>query len=288
MDIPSRGFFGRKSKPEAEKKSEEAASPETEETAATEETKEQAAVEESKSAEAPQEGKQAREGKDSSTSSSGSDSSDKEGEEEQALSAKDVKRIKQLFNEQEAEIKSLEKQLKDLEEESKKKIEELEALSKRKDNEIKLARIEYTKQVKENEATVVRYRKMIEDEKEFAITKFAKDLLEVRDAVRMAIEHTDMEAVAAEEDLQAVKDRFTANMEGQAMNAQVMDKVLERFKVTQYDPKGQKFDPQLHEAVFTVAQSENENDTVEIVMQTGWKIGDRILRAAKVGIVKKS
>lgn len=71
------------------------------------------------------------------------------------------------------------------------------------------------------------------------------------------------------------------------MTADVMDKVLERFKVVQYDPKGEKFDPTLHEAVFTVAQSENVNDTVEIVMQTGWKIGDRILRAAKVGIVKK-
>ena len=40
------------------------------------------------------------------------------------------------------------------------------------------------------------------------------------------------------------------------MTAEVMDKVLERFKVIQYDPKGQKFDATLHEAVFTVAQSE--------------------------------
>ena len=46
-----------------------------------------------------------------------------------------------------------------------------------------------------------RYRKMINDEKEFAISKFAKDLLEVRDAVRMAIEHTDTEALQAEEDI---------------------------------------------------------------------------------------
>ena len=41
--------------------------------------------------------------------------------------------------------------------------------------------------------TVQRYRKMIEDEKSFAITKFAKDLLEVRDAVRLALENTDRE-----------------------------------------------------------------------------------------------
>jgi len=128
---------------------------------------------------------------------------------------------------------------------------------------------------------------MIEDEKEFAITKFAKDLLEVRDAVRLALEHTDMEAIKANEDIVDVKEKFVGNMEGQQMTADVMDKVLERFKVVQYDPKGEKFDPTLHEAVFTVAQSENDNDTVEIVMQTGWKIGERILRAAKVGIVKK-
>ena len=94
-----------------------------------------------------------------------------------------------------------------------------------------MARIEYTKQVKENEATVVRYRKMIADEKEFAITKFAKDLLEVRDAIRLAQENTNVEAVKADEDIQVVKDKFIANMEGQKMTAEVMDKVLERFKV---------------------------------------------------------
>lgn len=42
---------------------------------------------------------------------------------------------------------------------------------------------------------MLRYRKMIEDEKEFAITKFAKDLLEVRDALRMAIENTNIDAI---------------------------------------------------------------------------------------------
>ena len=60
---------------------------------------------------------------------------------------------------------------------------------------MKLVRIEYTKQVHENEATVKRYRKMIEEEKVFAVTKFAKDLLEVRDALRMALENSDIEGV---------------------------------------------------------------------------------------------
>jgi len=152
---------------------------------------------------------------------------------------------------------------------------------------MKAFRIEYTKQVRENEDTVKRYRKMIEDEKLFAITKFAKDLLEVRDAMRFALENTNEASVMAEEDIQAVKDKFSANLEGQVMTADVMDKVLGRFNLEQYDPKGNKFDPTLHEAVFTVKDSELDNNHVAITMQTGWKIGERILRAAKVGIVKK-
>ena len=62
---------------------------------------------------------------------------------------------------------------------------------------------------------MVRYRKMIEDEKDFAVTKFAKDLLEVRDAVRMAIEHFDEEAVKADEDIEALRGKFLGTMEGQ-------------------------------------------------------------------------
>ena len=107
------------------------------------------------------------------------------------MSAEDVKKIRELFNEQEEDIKKLEDDVKRLETEAKSLNGELD--EKKKDiahfeKEMKLVRIEYTKQVHENEETVRRYRKMIEDEKIFAITKFAKDLLEVRDALRFALE----------------------------------------------------------------------------------------------------
>jgi molecular chaperone GrpE (heat shock protein) len=94
---------------------------------------------------------------------------------------------------------------------------------------MKAFRIEYTKQVRENEATVVRYRQLIADEKQFAITKFAKDLLDVRDAIRMALENTDLEAAKNEEDLAVLKETFVANVEGQTLTAEVMDNVLRRF-----------------------------------------------------------
>ena len=67
-----------------------------------------------------------------------------------------------------------------------------------------------------------------------------------------------------------------------------MDSTLKRFGVIQFDPKGEKFDPNIHEAVFTIPEHKQDNNTVAEVMQTGWKIGERVLRAAKVGIVKKT
>lgn len=65
-----------------------------------------------------------------------------------------------------------------------------------------------------------------------------------------------------------------------------MDHCFARFNIIQYDPKGEKFNPLLHEAVFTVNEADAEAGTIAVVMQTGFKIGDRVLRAAKVGIVK--
>jgi len=56
-----------------------------------------------------------------------------------------------------------------------------------------VCRIELTNQVNENKATIVRYKKIVEDEKQFAITKFAKELLSVRDAIRMALENTNLD-----------------------------------------------------------------------------------------------
>jgi molecular chaperone GrpE len=72
------------------------------------------------------------------------------------------------------------------------------------------------------------------------------------------------------------------------MTSELMDKILNKFEVNPHSPLGEKFDPNVHEAVFVIPKSdEYENNHVGHVMQSGWKIGDRILRAAKVGIVKK-
>ncbi|GAA1999722.1 nucleotide exchange factor GrpE [Brevibacterium samyangense] len=59
---------------------------------------------------------------------------------------------------------------------------------------------------------------------------------------------------------------------------------LEKLGVTQYGEPGEEFDPHLHEALMQQPSEEVETATVFMVMQPGYKVGDRVVRAARVGV----
>ena len=139
----------------------------------------------------------------------------------------------------------------------------------------------------ENDNTVKRYKKEIDATKEFAISKFAKDVLDVKDNLERSNEFLMKVNVQEEKDIETLRSHFDHIKQGMMMTSTSMDATLRRYGVLPYNPKGQKFDPNTQEAVFTIPDHPQENNTVAEVMQTGWKIGERILRAAKVGIVKK-
>ena len=103
----------------------------------------------------------------------------------------------------------------------------------------------------------------------------------------MALEHINMDEIKEMEDIEQLHSKIEQVVKGQEITSKIMDKVLLKFEVTQFDPAGEKFDPNVHDAIYVIPASDQENDTVGKVIQTGWKIGDRVLRAAKVGIVKK-
>jgi molecular chaperone GrpE (heat shock protein) len=63
-------------------------------------------------------------------------------------------------------------------------------------------------------------------------------------------------------------------------------KTLERHGVKKLEPQGQRFDPNLHQAMFEVPNAEVPNGTVVQVVQSGYVIGDRVLRPALVGVSK--
>jgi molecular chaperone GrpE len=117
-------------------------------------------------------------------------------------------------------------------------------------------------QLAENDNTIKRYLKEIDQTKEFAITKFAKELLDVRDNLELAGKHIEKIKVDDKTSLDDLKSHFEQLTKGLVMTSTVMDKVLNKFGVVQYDPKGEKFDPNKHEAVFVFSDPDIENNHI--------------------------
>lgn len=117
------------------------------------------------------------------------------------------------------------------------------------------------------------------DAKAYAITGFARDMLNVADNIHRAIESA-READGA--DSPAVK----ALIEGVELTERDLLATLGRHGVKLLTPEGQKFDPHFHQAMFEVPTDEVPSGTVVQVLQNGYAIGDRVLRPAMVGVAK--
>ncbi len=123
-----------------------------------------------------------------------------------------------------------------------------------------------------------RANRQIEDARLYAVEKFARDLLSVSDNLARAVESVppDSRGIMTE----AVK---TA-LEGVELTQKELVSVLSRHGVTAIDASpGAAFDPALHQAV-TQIPSEHPAGSVAQLFQSGWRIGDRTLRAAMVAV----
>ncbi len=125
-----------------------------------------------------------------------------------------------------------------------------------------------------------RTEREVSDAKTYGVTSFARDMLTVVDNLARALEHLPAEArAAAEPQIQSV-------IEGVELTARDLEAVLGRHGVKKLDPKGQKFDPNFHQAIFEAPDETVPAGTVSQVVQSGWTIGDRVLRPAMVGVSK--
>jgi molecular chaperone GrpE len=120
----------------------------------------------------------------------------------------------------------------------------------------------------------------IVDARTYAVTNFARDMLNVADNVRRAIESVPEEARGTAE------GAFKGLIDGIDLTERDLLKTLERHGVKMLDPQGEKFDPHLHQAMFEVPNPDVPNGTVVQVVQSGYVIGDRVLRPALVGVAK--
>ena len=119
-----------------------------------------------------------------------------------------------------------------------------------------------------------------EDAAKYAIANFARDVLQVSDNLHRALEAIPAAALAEDEALKNLH-------EGVSATERQLDAALERQQVKRIWPMGEKFDANLHQAMFEVPTADQAPGTVVQVMQAGYLIHDRLLRPALVGVAKQ-
>lgn len=125
-------------------------------------------------------------------------------------------------------------------------------------------------------------RRMERDKSEtakYAISNFARDVLSVGDNIRRAIEAVPDDAATSDSALKSLLD-------GVEMTERELLNVLERHGIARVEPKGERFDPNQHQAMFEIENEDVPAGTILEVMQAGYIIADRVLRPAMVGVSK--
>jgi molecular chaperone GrpE len=119
-----------------------------------------------------------------------------------------------------------------------------------------------------------------EDALKYAIAGFAKDLLSVADNLRRALESLPESEVPDE--------RTRSLLAGVAATERELSNVFERHGIKRIDPKGERFDHNLHQAIFEAERPDQPGGTIVEVLQPGYLLHDRLVRPAMVGVAKAS
>ena len=126
----------------------------------------------------------------------------------------------------------------------------------------------------ENTRTIA--RRDVRNAKDFAAQSFAKALLDVSDSLSYALK-------AAEDDDAVTVDKLK---EGVELTRNQLVKAFASNGLVEYGAVDEPFDPSLHEALFEYDDADKDPATIGQLVKTGFKLHDRVIRAAQVGVVK--
>ncbi|CAK7230837.1 GrpE, mitochondrial [Sporothrix curviconia] len=136
-----------------------------------------------------------------------------------------------------------------------------------------------------------RTKREVKSARDFAITGFAKDLVDSVDNLDRALSMVPETKAAADAADAAAAAEEEANqdlinlVDGLKMTETVLVNTLKKHGLERFDPHGDKFDPNEHEATFMTPMPDKEHNTVFHTQQKGFRLNGRVLRAAKVGVV---
>lgn len=134
-----------------------------------------------------------------------------------------------------------------------------------------------------------------EQQRDFAITRFAGDLLETVDVLALALKSVPESVFAqtnspssdsSSPDSKSVQTYLKELHQGVDMTHRLLLSTLFKYHIKPFDPTGDKFDPNQHEAMYQAPIPGKEPGTILECQKTGYMIKDRLLRAAQVGVVQ--
>jgi len=131
----------------------------------------------------------------------------------------------------------------------------------------------------ETENTRRRAARDRDDAQKYGITNFAREVLAVADNLRRALEAIPADTLQSDEALKTLYD-------GVAATERQLEAALGKQQIQRVWPEGERFDSNFHQAMFEVPDSGKPAGTVVQVLQAGYKIHDRLLRPALVGVAK--
>lgn len=133
-----------------------------------------------------------------------------------------------------------------------------------------------------------------EQTRDFAISRFAGDLLETVDVLSLALKSVPDSAITETNSSSPPPDHKTPSAylqelhHGVEMTQRLLLQTLFKYQVKPFDPTGDKFDPNKHEALYQAPVPGKEPGTVIDCQTVGYTIKDRVLRAAKVGVAQET
>ena len=133
----------------------------------------------------------------------------------------------------------------------------------------------YVRAVAETDNVRKRAAKDVERAHKYALEAFAKEMLGVRDSFEMGIDAAESADAAS-------------LVEGNQATLKLLTTTLERFGISEVDPIGEPFDPELHEAISMQPSDTAEPGSVLVVAQKGYALNGRLLRPAMVVVAAEA
>ena len=147
-------------------------------------------------------------------------------------------------------------------------------------NELEQAIEDKKRALAEAENTRRRGIKDLEQSRKYGHISFAREMLSVVDSLESAVN-------SSPQNKDELSDEIKNFIVGVEMTLEQLKQVFNNHNISKIDPQGDKFDYNVHQAMFEKETDEVEPGLIIEVMQPGWSLHDRLLRPAMVGVSKK-